>query len=242
MELSNSHDPTADIKFTGHLPGDAIIEILSRLPAKDLCKFRCVSKSWLDLLTRDEEFVTRHMQRSKKKPMSLIRRYNNNNNNNKSQVTVELTLKDVQGNIADKFTEKIDGPVNSFVTYGPLSVFCSMRSLYVCNPSMHRVVRVPSGPNNARFQNMGFGHLPKRNEYKIVNMFKSDKMKCEIFSFKSGENVQLGSWRTIKDCPSNNAWWMDGYPVCANGIMYWTLSSLSEKKIHLVSEFGKRRI
>ncbi|CAA0837844.1 F-box associated ubiquitination effector family protein [Striga hermonthica] len=105
-----------------------------------------------------------------------------------------------------------------------------MRSLYVCNPSMHRVVRVPSGPNNARFQNLGFGHLPKRNEYKIVNMFKGDKMKCEIFSFKSGENVQSGSWRTIKDCPSNNAWWMDGYPVCANGIMYWTLSSLCENK------------
>ncbi|CAN6329981.1 unnamed protein product [Urochloa humidicola] len=32
------------------LPDDALVEILSRLPAKSLCRFKCVSTSWRDLI------------------------------------------------------------------------------------------------------------------------------------------------------------------------------------------------
>ena len=32
------------------LPDDAIIEILSRVPARSLCLFKCVSKAWRDLI------------------------------------------------------------------------------------------------------------------------------------------------------------------------------------------------
>jgi hypothetical protein len=33
------------------LPDDALVEILSRVPAKSLCRFKCVSKAWHDLIT-----------------------------------------------------------------------------------------------------------------------------------------------------------------------------------------------
>ena len=32
------------------LPDDAIVEILSRVPARSLCRFKCVSKAWRDLI------------------------------------------------------------------------------------------------------------------------------------------------------------------------------------------------
>ncbi|XP_039798789.1 putative F-box protein At3g52320 isoform X2 [Panicum virgatum] len=32
------------------LPDDALVEILSRLPAKSLCRFKCVSRAWRDLI------------------------------------------------------------------------------------------------------------------------------------------------------------------------------------------------
>ncbi|CAL4904937.1 unnamed protein product [Urochloa decumbens] len=32
------------------LPDDALVEILSRLPAKSICRFKCVSRSWRDLI------------------------------------------------------------------------------------------------------------------------------------------------------------------------------------------------
>jgi hypothetical protein len=33
------------------MPDDAVVEILSRVPAKSLCRFKCVSKAWRDLIS-----------------------------------------------------------------------------------------------------------------------------------------------------------------------------------------------
>lgn len=52
---------TIEVKGIGYLPRDLLIEILSRLPAKDLCKLRCVSKSWNELLSRDIEIGRAHV-------------------------------------------------------------------------------------------------------------------------------------------------------------------------------------
>ena len=34
----------------GHLPDELVVEILARLPAKSLCRFKCVSRSWRRLI------------------------------------------------------------------------------------------------------------------------------------------------------------------------------------------------
>ncbi|KAK6139828.1 hypothetical protein DH2020_026403 [Rehmannia glutinosa] len=226
-EQQRRYNPTVEMKWIDHLPRDLIIEILSRLSPKDLCKFRCVSKSWQDLLTRDMEFTARHIQYSKQKPLLLVRKYLSDGimELNKSKITIELISIDMQGNITDKFSEIIDGPVNTFVSCGPLSILCCMHTLYVCNPSVRQIVRVPYHSNNARLYNIAFGYLPVSNEYKIVHMFfnGNEKMGCEIFSFRSGENVGSGSWRRIMDCPFSA--WTDEYPMCINGTIYWAVSS-----------------
>ncbi|XP_039797866.1 putative F-box protein At4g09190 [Panicum virgatum] len=36
-----------------YLPDDLVVEILSRLPAKSLCRFKCVSRSWRALIFSD---------------------------------------------------------------------------------------------------------------------------------------------------------------------------------------------
>ncbi|CAN6203248.1 unnamed protein product [Urochloa humidicola] len=35
---------------TAELPDDLLLEILSRIPARSLCRFKCVSKAWRDLI------------------------------------------------------------------------------------------------------------------------------------------------------------------------------------------------
>ncbi|CAN6222552.1 unnamed protein product [Urochloa humidicola] len=35
----------------GDIPEGPLVDILSRLPAKSVCRFKCVSKAWLDLIT-----------------------------------------------------------------------------------------------------------------------------------------------------------------------------------------------
>lgn len=229
LEEARKNYHVMEVAGIGYLPHDLIVEILSRLPVKVLCKFRCVSKSWHGLLTRDKEFVARHIECSKHMPLLLIRRYLSDaiEEPNNSKTTIELTSLDMQGDVTDRFQKVIDGPVHTFISCGPLSALCCMYSLYVCNPSIREIVRVPYR-SNSRLSNIGFGYLPISNEYKIVHLDHHSyggkgKMGCEIFSFRSGEDVTSGSWRQIGDCPSSA--WTSEYPVCVNGVIYWSLSS-----------------
>ncbi|KAI3834817.1 hypothetical protein MKW92_022865 [Papaver armeniacum] len=48
-----------------------VIEILSRLPAKSLLRFKSVCKHWLSLITRDQNFIHLHSIRSKSRPNLL---------------------------------------------------------------------------------------------------------------------------------------------------------------------------
>ncbi|CAB4278046.1 unnamed protein product [Prunus armeniaca] len=45
----------------GQLPSTMIEEILSRLPVKSLCRFKCVSKPWSSLISEDPGFVASHL-------------------------------------------------------------------------------------------------------------------------------------------------------------------------------------
>ncbi|CAL9017646.1 unnamed protein product [Prunus brigantina] len=43
------------------LPSTMIEEILSRLPVKSLCRFKCVSKPWSSLISDNPSFVASHL-------------------------------------------------------------------------------------------------------------------------------------------------------------------------------------
>ncbi|XP_071683622.1 putative F-box protein At1g50870 [Lolium perenne] len=47
----------------GFLPADVIYDVLLHLPAKTLCRFRAVSRSWRSLLTTDPHFAGAHASR-----------------------------------------------------------------------------------------------------------------------------------------------------------------------------------
>ncbi|KAI3834819.1 hypothetical protein MKW92_022867 [Papaver armeniacum] len=48
-----------------------VTEILSRLPAKSLLRFKSVCKHWLSLITQDQHFISLHSIRSKSRPTLL---------------------------------------------------------------------------------------------------------------------------------------------------------------------------
>ncbi|XP_056689492.1 F-box/kelch-repeat protein At3g23880-like [Spinacia oleracea] len=58
-------------KFDGHLPHELTLEILLRLPAKSLLRFKLVSKSWNSLISR-QDFKKSHTRNSKPQPVTLL--------------------------------------------------------------------------------------------------------------------------------------------------------------------------
>lgn len=56
------------------LPTDVLIEVLIRLPVKSILKFRCVSKTWRDLI-RSPAFIQGHQKRERKQRVLLVKRY-----------------------------------------------------------------------------------------------------------------------------------------------------------------------
>ncbi|CAL9216866.1 unnamed protein product, partial [Arabidopsis halleri] len=56
---------------SGYIPIDLIPEILSRLPAKSVGRFRCVSKLWGSILT-SQDFTELFLTRSSTRPRLLL--------------------------------------------------------------------------------------------------------------------------------------------------------------------------
>ncbi|KAK9282390.1 hypothetical protein L1049_005307 [Liquidambar formosana] len=53
-----------------YLSHDLIINLLRRLPPKTLCRFKCVSKQWRNLISHPD-FIDMHRRQSKRTPLLL---------------------------------------------------------------------------------------------------------------------------------------------------------------------------
>uniref|UniRef100_A0A5B7AJF3 F-box domain-containing protein n=2 Tax=Davidia involucrata TaxID=16924 RepID=A0A5B7AJF3_DAVIN len=238
-----------EINGIGCLPRDLIIEILSRLPVKVLCNFKCVSKQWLNTISNDTCLLSRHRERSKRNPLLHFREYSSGEaiEGNKQKVMVALTSIDMDGTLVNKISVPTGGPVYTFTSCGHLIVLCCTYRVYVCNPSTREFARVPRSASVARYQSAGFGCVCASGVYKIVHLFLGDhpigrgeEMGCEIFTLTHGGGVDSASWRRISDCPYRVC--TDRPPVSVNGVIYWMMMMSCESIVFFdleKEEFGK---
>ncbi|XP_076948088.1 F-box/kelch-repeat protein At3g23880-like [Bidens hawaiensis] len=161
--------PMATLK--AHVVDDDVAEqILIRLDAKDLNRYKRVCKSWLSLIT-STRFVSRHLNHSYNKD-----RYSNKLGHRRVSVF---------GN-----HHRLVGSSNGLVC------ICSLRSnLIVHNPMTREVRQLPYLPYICRPLCWGFGYDSLRDDYKvIVGARRDDKQTCfRLLSLKS--NV----WRDVGD-------------------------------------------
>ncbi|KAK3010372.1 hypothetical protein RJ639_012597 [Escallonia herrerae] len=239
----NKDKPMIEIDDMGALPGELVIEILCRLPVKNLSQLRCVSKQWLKLLSNDKPFIARHAEQSKRNPLLLFSRYvsGEQEESGKYSVIIELTSMDKEGNVKNKIRASIDGAVYGFVSCDYLVLLCSMFCAYIYNPGKKELARVPRSCYSTRYCTVGFGQLPCCNEYKIVHLFCCDdpfvgdtRIRCEVFSVREGGrgSNSEASWKRIGDCPFDVV--ISGSPLCVKGVVYW---KASEERDGLNREF-----
>ncbi|KAA8524974.1 hypothetical protein F0562_011388 [Nyssa sinensis] len=189
------------------LPRDVIVDILSRLPVRSLLRFKCVCKSWYDLL-KNPNFCAKHFNQitfhntTTNSSCFLFTRRQSNANNNYRSVSLLSSNEtfDVPINLDIPFLSiskplRISGTSNGLVC---LSVTPVGSIILLWNPATREFKDLPispisrpqSGPIKVVF---GFGFDPNTNDYKVLRIvyYCYPCNQVEVYSLRTN------SWREI---------------------------------------------
>ncbi|RVW59653.1 F-box protein [Vitis vinifera] len=223
---------TATVAASAALPHDLIINILTRLPAKALCKFRCVSKQWLNLIS-DPYFVSLHHTRSRSNPNLLLVRSSPHDATDASNenLTLHITCSQMNSYSDHEFAVTIkESTVHMLPSRWDLVFFAGENAFYVCNPSIQEFFKLPhcstctSGEVNA-----GLGFNSATKEYVLVHLFDRS---MDTYEYDIGIEVlrlsecrlggsDSGSWKVVegKNCPCQ----IRGWGVFVGNSFYWMI-------------------
>ncbi|CAI9107090.1 OLC1v1006372C1 [Oldenlandia corymbosa var. corymbosa] len=156
------------------LPEALMVDVLARLNIKTLYKFKCVSKSWNHLISRNAAFHLLHREKSLLRPMYF------------HLVGVKDTLSFTWIDLADDdncivMRSDFPRPPYNMVCHPPVccDLFCFATNwdIYLCNPSIRQVQMLPKpismdcGPSKFCVDHViGFGYVSAKGEYSVVNL------------------------------------------------------------------------
>ncbi|XP_043718177.1 F-box protein At3g07870-like [Telopea speciosissima] len=211
------------------LPYEIFTNIFSRLSIKSLFQFRCVCKTWRDLLT-DPHFIKQQLNRSSETNISnpnLILNCGSNlchvlysiHNGTWDDKPVKLDLPFKLSNIG------IVGSCNGLVC---LLGFSRVYDVIVWNPFTRDFNKLPYAPLKfpgrtvSRFPVMGFGYSPSKDVYKVIRViyFHVDRTwSSSCSSLVQVHTLGSDSWRRIGEIPFEIRDWLSG--VFVNGALHW---------------------
>jgi F-box interacting protein len=180
------------------LPDDVVVDILSRIRVKTLCRFRCVSKGWYTLIS--DNIVSVYKARAE--PLLVVG----------SRRDTSLRLIDMGGNVVK---------VIKNVGY-VWKLICTSRDNLVCVIGISCDVKVVDLANGEVLQTckktglLGFGCTIPFSVYKIVYI---NPYLCEILTV--GDDVE---WRPMQ-LPQNSNISYARSPVVVNGVLHLLLRS-----------------
>lgn len=222
---------------------EIVIDILSRLPIKSLVRCRCVCKSWLHL-TQELYLIDTHLSISSKNEIfyGLILR---------SSIPSHTTcwhskLSFVQNDGTDDYkcvnfnfslpllhTYEIIGSWNGLLClFDPIVKY----STHILNPCTGEFGFLPNPIRNLGDRVsvvVGFGFLPKRNVYKVVEIVyyrraivddDNDGVRSSVYVYTFGDD----SWRFIGSAPFRGRYFSE---ACVNGALHWVSSCYDGLKL-----------
>ncbi|XP_019157472.1 PREDICTED: F-box/kelch-repeat protein At3g23880-like [Ipomoea nil] len=205
-----------------HLPQDLIFsDILTRLPAKPLLRFQCVSKAWLAVIS-SPEFVKSHLDFHK-------------NDEEDKVATFAATDDGLHLSLFSILAEEDQCPTNCsslkvpevairyLGTHNGLLCFRGMdQKVVVCNPCTRKIKKIDDAPGWPSVGMYGFGYDQQNCDYKVVYACRTQTFNdydVLVYSFRSGswENIPNGLRAGIV------------YPnigVHINGTLNWSSSTM----------------
>nr|GMD85296.1 F-box/kelch-repeat protein At3g23880-like [Ipomoea batatas] len=212
-----------------NLPQEIIEEVLARLPVECLLRFRCVSKSWLALIT-SHYFVNTHLDVCKNKHESgrnrlfLIASFSGLGKicsissivpENSSPTLIELS----RFSKSPCRSPRILGSCNGLLCLSTVNF-----KLMLWSPSTRKSVEFPDSfiqTSSGCYIRYGFGYDERTNDYKVVKMFSFEKNggrhenKVKVYSLRAN------SWTMMSGFSSAYIYGKCG--VFLNGAIHWEI-------------------
>ncbi|XP_075487701.1 F-box/kelch-repeat protein At3g06240-like [Primulina tabacum] len=153
------------------LPMDVLIEVLILLPLKSLLKFRCVSKTWRDLIS-SPLFIDRHLKCDRKHSVLLVKRIPNHGLTPQSGESQMLSFHDpdfpelsVSPDLYIPISKDLNIPsynLSNFPIHGPCNGLVCIalgEIVFLCNPALREFKLLPplKFPENHTAHPLGFG-------------------------------------------------------------------------------------
>ncbi|KAL5805214.1 hypothetical protein ACOSQ3_032014 [Xanthoceras sorbifolium] len=172
------------------LPRELVVNILSRQPVKSLCRFRCVSKPWLALITHPQ-FAKLHLSQTRGgQRLFLI---------GESLYYVDIENISINADNANVAATKVVFPwmesETELVCIGSYnSLLCittdEYAELFVCNPSTRECKQIPDF--DYYDASHGIGYAESIDDYKYVRIYADAKKGIDVYSLRkdSWTNVQ----------------------------------------------------
>ncbi|XP_073120259.1 F-box/kelch-repeat protein At3g06240-like [Henckelia pumila] len=196
------------------LPMDMLIEVLILLPVKSILKFKCVSKTWRDLIS-SPVFIDRHLKCDRKQSILLVKRCLPPQNGEDVDQIFSFHDPDfpellVSPNLSfpyipscDPSNLQIQGPCNGLVC-----IFLG-NNVFMCNPALREFKQLPplKFPRGYEGQLLGygFGFVPIVGAYKVIQIREYEPPDLiDLFYDDSLANEPVGIQVDLYDSASNS--------------------------------------
>lgn len=217
------------------LPCDLLAEILSRLPAKNVCQLKSVSKHWLNTISTPH-FKKLHYKKSIKNPhLVLIDESIKCNNYFAKTLTISSINHLKQNptpNLDKKFTIDILFQHNTNFSFNQCFICYNIKdNIWLYNLTTQQNQELPHV--TTPMISFDLGYIPSSNEFKIVHVFgkKDDKVGYEIITLKD-DNFVPTSWRILEN--HKDSYTRKIASLSVNGSIYWLVNDMQDNKKRIV--------
>ncbi|XP_013624477.1 PREDICTED: F-box protein At3g49450-like [Brassica oleracea var. oleracea] len=230
--VSKTANPkTRSVENSESIPADLIFEISSRLTAKSLSRFRCLSKEWASIFC-SRNFAHSFLTRSSARPRLLFTFHVDGKLFSYSAPQPRNPDQDLSHVVVDNHMP-IPTRMGSFLIHSPVSgLICpselwskrgcndSKMMMMICNPSAGQFKKLPAARTRRVHVRTYLGYNPIKKEYKVLCMslsrtYPKISEEHQVLTLGTGKLF----WRMIEcslqRCPESGG-------ICINGVLYYS--------------------
>ncbi|KAJ4882105.1 cyclin-like protein [Raphanus sativus] len=235
---------TGDEEGRGYLclPLDIIVEILKKLPAKSLVRFRSVSKQWLTIIGSRRDFIDSIITRSLSHPPPKLPIFIFHHCVPETFFTVSPVFSPTTHTDNVVTIPRPSHQYSFHYQYSRGLICCSSSESHlvtIYNPTTRQVFPLPEiqAPTRSGLSSCFFGYDPITNQYKVLSIiFNYDDQKQTYHVFTLGCQQ---SWRKVKGIDEDT--FPNDYNVCIDGTIYYSAYRKSRETLLLSFDIRSER-